>query len=455
MLGQVRLRRFKILFLGVLLLFFIQILYFSDDIDTNSLIKKDYNIKTIQLLTERFAFTNWHLEQLGQYPFRNCEEKRCHLVKRGLTIWQYPMTNVDAVMVHGQNLWLMHSRKLFSRPRDQLWVYYSMEPQSFSFCSLHYEPRDLDNWFNITITFKRDSTIVTDYKPFLDWHSLPYNIDYMRNFLADFRHFRSRPASQILIDVIRAKRKQETFVFWMANHCDTASKREDYIGEMLKYVNVDIYGACKSLFDVKHAKSSDCNLDPKSPECAPFLNYKFYLSFENSLCNEYISEKVWKLFYSYNLFNLNSIPVVRGARAKQYEQIVGIPSAYINADDFRTPKDLADYLSYLNENQTAYEALFDWKLKLADKFAAVATEFNLTWETKDSLDASVFSQNKMPNDEYMMCEVCSILHNKSFLRENKKKQWLFSEWLDPDKDCWHKDTKYFLYYEAKLAVFCI
>ena len=36
-------------------------------------------------------------------------------------------------------------------------------------------------------------------------------------------------------------------------------------------------------------------------------------------------------------------------------------SAYINVNDFKTPKELADYLLYLDTNPEAYNFYFKWK----------------------------------------------------------------------------------------------
>ena len=36
-------------------------------------------------------------------------------------------------------------------------------------------------------------------------------------------------------------------------------------------------------------------------------------------------------------------------------------SAYINALDFKSPKNLAEYLQYLDSNRTAYNSYFKWK----------------------------------------------------------------------------------------------
>jgi alpha-1,3-fucosyltransferase len=41
--------------------------------------------------------------------------------------------------------------------------------------------------------------------------------------------------------------------------------------------------------------------------------YKFYLSFENSLCSDYVTEKFWKIL------NFNIVPIVLGGA--NYEKV--------------------------------------------------------------------------------------------------------------------------------------
>ena len=40
---------------------------------------------------------------------------------------------------------------------------------------------------------------------------------------------------------------------------------------------------------------------------------------------------------------------------------VGIPGSYINVLDFKTVKDLAEYLQYLDKNSSAYNEYFKWR----------------------------------------------------------------------------------------------
>ena len=64
-------------------------------------------------------------------------------------------------------------------------------------------------------------------------------------------------------------------------------------------------------------------------------NYKFYLSFENSVCEDYVTEKY------YNIMQRTIIPVTyNGANMSLY----GPPHSSINALEYETANDLVNYL---------------------------------------------------------------------------------------------------------------
>ena len=54
------------------------------------------------------------------------------------------------------------------------------------------------------------------------------------------------------------------------------------------------------------------------------------------------------------------IPIVLGAYKEDYEGVLP-PHSYINVDDFKSIRELTDYLRYLDRNDTAYAAYFAWK----------------------------------------------------------------------------------------------
>lgn len=80
--------------------------------------------------------------------------------------------------------------------------------------------------------------------------------------------------------------------------------------------------------------------------------YKFYLSFENSFCEDYVTEKFFKVL------DYNIVPVVLGGA--NYSKMAPEKS-YIDSKNFKSIADLAEYLKYLDKNATAYAEYFEWK----------------------------------------------------------------------------------------------
>jgi hypothetical protein len=141
-------------------------------------------------------------------------------------------------------------------------------------------------------------------------------------------------------DVWRGKKK---LVAWFVSHCPTPIRREEYVRQLSQFIQVDIYGKCGNL--------SGCANDEK---CRQLLrtDYKFYLSFENSWCPDYVTEK----FYRPLLYD--TVPIVLGG--VDYDQFAP-PHSYINALDFPSAKELAEYLHLLDRNEDLYARYFDWK----------------------------------------------------------------------------------------------
>ena len=81
------------------------------------------------------------------------------------------------------------------------------------------------------------------------------------------------------------------------------------------------------------------------------LTYKVYLSFENSACVDYITEKVWRIL------TMNVVPVVLGGA--DYKRHLP-PHSFIDVRDFRSAKHLADYLLMLGNNDALYRKYFEW-----------------------------------------------------------------------------------------------
>ena len=201
------------------------------------------------------------------------------------------------------------------RHPEQRWVFYTSE----SFLSVRPD-MTYRHAFNHTMTYHQHADIYSSRFGF---------------------HPEENPA-MAAYDVISTKTSGR-LVAWMSSHCPTFSRREDFVEKLSRYVKVDVYGKCGDL---------RC---PKDEWCQETLSeYKFYVAFENSLCNGYISEKPW-IGFSYN-----SVPLVAGAGSDAYQDVLP-PNSYIDVEHFKSVEEVANYLQILDANDTLYEEYFAWR----------------------------------------------------------------------------------------------
>lgn len=61
--------------------------------------------------------------------------------------------------------------------------------------------------------------------------------------------------------------------------------------------------------------------------------------------------------------------------AKWYYERVAPAHSFIHVDDFDSPKSLANYLRYLDRNDTAYNEYFRWKVILLQKLITLSIKY--------------------------------------------------------------------------------
>lgn len=159
---------------------------------------------------------------------------------------------------------------------------------------------------------------------------------------------------------------------WFVSHCNVDSRRDDLTRKLREFIDVDVYGKCGSLSCPRQSK-----------HCFEMLNttYKFHFAFENTLCVDYVTEKL------FNAMNSYIIPVVySGGNMTQFLP----PKSYVDANKFKNAKDLADYLIFLAQNPHEYIKYFWWKkhYKVVTTsgvdFCAVCEKFNEFYPTYKS-----------------------------------------------------------------------
>ena len=149
------------------------------------------------------------------------------------------------------------------KPPGQIWVMYLLE-SPVSLPKFH----NVDDLINWTATFRWDSTIVTPYAKFV---SFP---------LTASKSASTEPMIQPAVTNYAAGKTK--MVAWFVSNCYSKNGRGSYVEELSRHVPVDVFGVCGT---------PTC---PRSDQrCWHRLKrqYKFYLLFENSNCDYYITEK--------------------------------------------------------------------------------------------------------------------------------------------------------------------
>lgn len=76
------------------------------------------------------------------------------------------------------------------------------------------------------------------------------------------------------------------------------------------------------------------------------FSYHFYLALENSICQDYITEKLW-----YSGYSKTVIPIV--LKRKLVEPYVP-PNSFIAFDDYKNLEEMAKHLKQLMSNKDEY-----------------------------------------------------------------------------------------------------
>ena len=260
-----------------------------------------------------FGHRDWYWGE-GNSPLKFCPEFVGHCE---FTSDHSRMKDSDVLLFHMRDSLNLPPHHLAS----QKWVFSILESPIHTYANL---PK-LQGIFNLTMSYARSARVPWVYglcKP------LPPNA--ISKYSKEFNY--------------AAKKKH--LVAWFVSNCRTSSRRETYARVLGEHIDVHKHG-CGGKYNCPKSKASACDRRLND-------DYKFYLSFENSLCRDYVTEKLWRIL------QINVVPIVLGSA--NYSEILP-PHSYIDVLDFASPRHLADYLKVLNANDTLYNEYFRWREK--------------------------------------------------------------------------------------------
>ena len=333
-----------------------------------------------------------HSEDRYRKVYLQPEEEK----KYPIIVWWTPFTGYQRVIwecSRGSCLFT-HSRTEFENPLTEAFMFYGTDirwtdlpvpRKPHHFWGLIHEESPKNNWvlaqpdginlFNITSTFSRYS-----------------HYSLVLQFLERLEDL-TRPPIFSLTEK-NAKRSSLAPVMYLHSDCDPPSDRDSYMREIMKYIKVDSYGKCLHNKDLPEHLINPLTFNTEDLHKIQ-AQYKFTISFENAICHDYITEKFWRPLM------IGSVPVVRGSPtirdwAPQNSIIV--------AEEFKSPKQLAEYLLYLDQNDSEYE-----------KFLKFKTEGIKNERLLSALETRKYSVNELQGKnsiEGFECHVCDVIWDR-------------------------------------------
>ncbi|TRY75351.1 hypothetical protein TCAL_08579 [Tigriopus californicus] len=214
-----------------------------------------------------------------------------------------------------QDTWKVDNLPLLQKNPSQIWALLWHEPPSRIKVPRH-KLAWLDELFNWTISYRRDSDIFFPFGYFVD-------IPYTKVLKTPWRELWVRKG-----------------VVWQSDECQTNSKAKKFIDNLAQYnhrnFNVKMLGAC--------SKNGDKLEEPA----------KFWAALETDICDDYVTEGFFKALYN------DYVPVVFGGADIGYDE-VALPGTYIDALSFSSPETLADYLKMISKDSREFGQYVAWQ----------------------------------------------------------------------------------------------
>ncbi|KAK3094198.1 hypothetical protein FSP39_025346 [Pinctada imbricata] len=312
----------KILCLFTTILSFLTICFIFKDKQYSTDLTNVYYISKAESVTVTTNYSNSNSQKKiilfwnpsSEFKAHMINNRKCFRSKCWMTSDRSIFDRSDAVVFSMEEKLVLPKKRY-----GQIWVSRAMESPD----NCQYSIKSWKNKFNWTLTYRRDSDLLALYGGFR-----PYK---RNNTVLNYN------------DLLKQKSKH---VLWFASNCYTtgAKERLSFVKMLQDAFRVDVIGKCGTESCPRSDK--DCR--------RRLLNetYTFYFSFENSICRDYVTEKV------YDVMNNLIVPIIRcGVNSTIFLP----PKSYIDITDFKQASFLGHFLHELASNEKKYGEYFKWR----------------------------------------------------------------------------------------------
>lgn len=275
-----------------------------EPLDANSRWSSNAAAKPIVLL--------WFWPENNRFDFQDCK-RLFNIDSCSLTDSRSLYSRADAVLIFHRAIQDNPSNLPTSpRPKFQRWIWFNMDSPNNT-----RRIAGIERLFNLTLSYRKDADIPVRWKLTI----------------------RKKPADDVSIP------KKQRLLCWSVNEHDLragSGERFRFYTQLEKYIKVHVFysSSAQPLSGDKYFETiSSC---------------KFFLSFENSINRDYITE----IFT--DPLAVGTVPIVLGLPRNNYENFAPA-SSFIHVNDFSDAKALAEFLLKLDEDDETYRQFFDWR----------------------------------------------------------------------------------------------
>lgn len=292
--------------------------------------------------------------------FSNCEYSNCKM-----SFNKRDRLKSDAIILDGRFVQGYGPR---DRPVGQVWIFAAHEsPIEYNGpTDGKWKEAPWKNSYNWTMTYNKLHTDIY----------LPYGV------LKKKQGYNRRN-----YEMISSMKKNEGLI--ITSHCETQSNRTEYINELRKHFPITVLGKCGEKWNCGRAHVHD--------DCFNLLNttFKYYLAFENALCQQYFTEKL------FDNYKYDTVLITRGGSEGEADKLFP-EGTFISADNFKSAEGLAEFLNDLSNS--------DYAAMLEKKDMYYSPGYKTVYETA-------------------MCDLCEKMNNQDAYRKTIPdiEKWAFGE----------------------------
>lgn len=314
-------------------------------------------------------------DETNIFKYIKCEELLCDVYWTNCKL-MLPRNSEGAYLFYG-SLTDFRNMPLPRNPQKVIWAFQHEEsPKNV----LYYMHEKTLNLFNYSSTFSRHSDV-------------PFPLHYMQSLklITSTKYF-------VKTVVKNRALKEISPILYLQTSCVAPTERDEYVKELMKYQRIDSYGAClnnKPLPSHLLEINDDYLNNLYEERILRFTaRYKFVLAIENGVCDDYISEKLWRAIH------VGVVPIYFGAPNIR-DWLPNNKSALL-LDEFSSPQLLSARINTLMRDDDLYEEYLQHKTK-----AMISNQRII-----DELKARPYQTNDPAKDHELFCFLCKKLHEK-------------------------------------------